>query len=158
MGKLLVSSIGIIALGVLCYATVSPRPGPVRREVAIGTWVGFTSLANDFYRIQLTDTNGLFAHTFTGEEPDLYRIDSWELGRKSELKFVVRAISKDAEPIAITGTAHPWALELVVKSASPHKDWQRPVTLYKEDLVESRISLLKQSMKIFHEGQENSSQ
>src|SRR5678816_1468946 len=116
MRKVIVISVGIIALGVLCYATVIPVP--VKRPAVLGTWVGFTSLANDFYRIQLTDTNGLFAWTFVGEEPLLYRIQSWELGRKSKLKFVVRAVSKEAEPIAITGRAHPWALELVVESDS----------------------------------------
>jgi hypothetical protein len=154
MRKVIVISIGIIVLGILCYATV--YPGPVKRAAVPGTWVGFSSLANDFYRIQLTDSNGLFAHTFTGEKPDLFRIESWEIGRKSQLKFVVRAISKEAEPIAITGRAHPWALELVLKSASPHSDWESDVTLYKEDLIENRISLLKQSMKTFHESQPSS--
>jgi hypothetical protein len=139
----------MFGLAMVCYGIV--KSFPVQKEKLLGSWVGFTDVPNDFYRLVLSDTGGLVAYSFTGQQPILYKINSWELGPQGQLRTVITGISTNSYPIIITGEAKPWKLDLVVKS--PGQDWQHNVAFYQEQLIEDRIKLLKNSMDTFRERQ-----
>jgi hypothetical protein len=140
--------LGIFALATICYAVVIPVP--VHREKLVGSWIGFTDPPNDFYRLVLTDTAGVVAHNFTGREPILYSITSWQLGPRGELTTAITGVSTNSYPIIITGKMKSSKLDLVIRS--PGQAWQHAITFYQEQLIEDRIRLLKNSMEALPEG------
>jgi hypothetical protein len=118
---------------------------PVEKRMVTGVWVGLTVEANDFYRLLLLEGgSGVLGTTFVGKEPLLYKITSWKL-KSGNLKIVVTPISTNAYPIVVDGTAVPSHITLKIKD--PKGGWSRQVVLYKEQLIEDRIAMLKEAMQ-----------
>ena len=132
----------VIAPAIMCLAFVTPLP--VDKQKLHGAWIGFTPVPNDFYRIVLTNKSGFLAYSATEREPVVYRIVSWDLGPKGELKMAAEPSSANAQAITVTGSAVPWKLDLTIRS--PGRDWQHNVTCYQEQLIENRIGMLKRAM------------
>jgi hypothetical protein len=136
----------ILALFFVCivsFATVVPDP-PTAEDVT-GAWIGFTSDANDVYRVVLNPVGGFFAHSFCDAEPMLYRIDSWTLDKKSHITFKMSPISEGAYPVLVVGRMPAAYLQLTIRA--PDGGWSNNVSLYKEAIIKSRIANLSAVME-----------
>jgi hypothetical protein len=140
--KHIIKAAVILGLGLACYGFVLPTPAG--KKDALGTWIGATPYLNDVYRIVLNENGGLVGYQFVGHEPALYRIDSWEVGPKAQLKTVITRISTNGDPITIEGHVEPSRIELVIKS--PGTAWRQNVTAHREEAIENRIKVLRNSM------------
>lgn len=145
MQKSILVVIVLLLFGVMCFSTVISIP-PKEQQI-VGNWVGFTPSANDFYRISLGDHDGFIGCSFVGEKAKLYRIDSWNLDSKGRFTIKASGISENAYPIVIEGHAMISRLELKIMGPAKEKGWEIDVTLYREELIESRTLTLKKSME-----------
>src|SRR5262245_47638813 len=103
MRKLILGISIVVLLGSICFSTVIEVP-PTRQDIR-STWIGFTPLVNDFYRIVLRDKDGYIAHSFAGKESELYKIESWSIDSKGRLSIKTSPISKGAYQIIMRGDA-----------------------------------------------------
>jgi hypothetical protein len=144
MKRIVVKLLAFLIVAITCYAFVVPLPP--RPEDIFGTWIGHSDTPNDFYRISLTNSGGLLAYSFTGREPLLYKVQKWELGKKSRLTLVVAPLSSNAYPIIVTGSVQLWKLDLEIRGREPAEGWRHNVACYREQLIEDRMRLLRSTM------------
>lgn len=139
-------SIRIAAIFILvgaCCAVVIPVP--IAKKGILGAWSGFTSDANHFYRVVLREQDGWIGASFVGSEPRIYRIDSWGINSKGELRMSVASVSTNAYAILIRANAKTFCIDLEV---GPKDDgWKHNIALYRESLIEKQLNELKQCMK-----------
>jgi len=129
----------------LCSVSISTvfPVAPLSQDV-VGAWVGFTSEANDAYRVVLNEKGGFIAHSFAGGEPALYRIDSWTLDSKSNFALRISPLSTNAYPIIVVGSVPSFHLQF--KFAGKDAGWSHDVSLYKESVINDRLAALRASM------------
>ena len=147
MRKSFCALLALILLVSVCLARVTSA-APTRQEV-IGTWLGFTDSANDFYRVILTDRGGFVGHSFARGRAELYRIESWELGPKSRLTIRTSPISTNAYHIEMEGLVTASRMQFTV-SGSRKEGWRQEVPLYREEFLADQISALRRSMEGLH--------
>jgi hypothetical protein len=110
----------------------------------VGTWIGFTAEANDFYRIVIKNQGGLIAHSFAGEQPEVYKIDAWSLKRPARVYIKTSGISKGARSIRIEGNVVVSHLQL--KFSAADGGWWQNVAFYHENTIKSNFTSLEKSM------------
>ena len=132
----------VLTAAILLSKTVPLAP---KESDVVGTWVGFTSEANNFYRIVLRKQGGLLAQGFGDAAPALYRIESWSLDTKSKLSIRTSQISTNAYPMRAEGSATTSRLDL--KFMGMEGGWMREVSMHREDLIKRRITALESAMQ-----------
>jgi len=142
MPKIILRSFAILAFVSVCLSTVIPLPP--NEQTIRGMWVGFSSDANDFYRLELQDQGGLFASSFAGGDAKVYKINSWSLNANGEMLIKTSPISTNAYPILVMGKAKSSQIQLTIKG--PGGGWMHEVTINKEWVIEKRMQILKSSM------------
>lgn len=132
---------GLIIVTGVCFATVIPLGHT--KESASGIWFGFTSEANSFYRLDLNERGGTLSVREVRSRSRVYRIDSWSIS-KGQLRFNISAISTNDYPILVNGRIDGGKLQLRIEP--PDKGWVREVVAFREELIESEMKALRESM------------
>ncbi|HTI68407.1 MAG TPA: hypothetical protein VMF06_00450 [Candidatus Limnocylindria bacterium] len=129
-----------------CLAMVIPR-GPYPEELH-GTWVGFDPGASYFYRMEIRERGGLFATSFSGQQPELYRIDSWNLGARDHLKLALIGVSTNASPLSVDGSASSGEAGTIrIRIVGPRGGSPLEAVLYNERMLGARFGALKRSVE-----------
>ena len=132
------------SLGVALAQLLTPVPPDL--HALRGTWVGFTSEANDFYRVRLDADGGSMAAAFAGREPRLSRITALAIDSQSRITMDISPISTNAYAIRVGGSAETSRLQLRVTGPDTN-GWVHDILLYREDLLLGRIAALRSAME-----------
>jgi hypothetical protein len=121
------------------------KPVPPSKKDILGMWIGFTSDGNSFYRVLLSEKDGVLARSFVGEEPMLYKFNSWNLNSRGQIYISPTPVSSNAFAIRLSGNA--WVSKIFLKQTPRDGGWTEEFMLQKEDVLEKRFSDLKNAMK-----------
>lgn len=117
---------------------------PPKMDDIKGAWIAFDSNAATFYRIVLNGNTGLLAYGFPGYPNRLYKINGWALNNDKFYSSCVTNVTKIDETLHISGLVAFNKLDLTIMS--PDGSWERSLNFFREDLIESRINDLRESM------------
>ena len=141
-GIIIVAAVATCAafVGYIVFAR-SPIDPPKIEELT-DTWIGYTNDDLNFYRVTLRkDGTGLCAFVFVREPAQLYEITKWTI-KGLDIKFTLKPIDADAEPIYMHGRADGWQLYLTVGG----EGWARDLKLRRQSDVESALKRVTERM------------
>jgi len=130
-------------LTLLCFSDVIPVPPT--EETIQGSWIGLPYEMNEYCRLVLTNKHGFFARGFDQQKPLIYAVDSYRVDRQGSVKFKTSPASTNAYPIAVSGTARPYEIRIVIRS--PDGGWSRTSVLCREETAERVLRDMRNSME-----------
>ena len=134
----------VVFCGCQTSVVADKKPLPVTDADMLGTWVGLTEDALDYFRIDLQPGGkGLCAYVYVHNEARLLAVDKWST-QAGRIQIAVTPVDDDRNQITkMTGTAHSTVMELTVFG----KDWQRRLVMRREEDMEQRANLVRNRME-----------